>query len=51
MTKGRVIQRNRYKILWDWEHQMMTRNTTRRPDLTLEEKSKKMIYIVDMACP
>ena len=49
-TKGRVIQRNGYKPLWDWEHRMRTMNTTRRPDLTLEDESKKTIYIVDMAC-
>ena len=50
-TKERVIQRNRYKLLWDWKHRMRTTNTARRPDLTLEDKSKKMIYIVDMVCP
>ena len=30
---------------------MMTTNTARRPDLTLKDESKKMICIVDMACP
>ena len=49
-TKGRVTKRNGYKILWDWEHRMRTTNTAKRPDLTLEDESKKMIYIVDMAC-
>ena len=50
-TKGRVIQRNRYKLLWDWEHWIKTTNTARRPDLMFEGKSKKMIWKVDMACP
>ena len=30
---------------------MRTTNTARRPDLTLEDESKKMICLVDMACP
>ena len=50
-TKRRVIQRNGYKLLWDWEHWMKTTNMTRWPDPTLEDESKKMICIVDMACP
>ena len=50
-TKGRVIQRNGYKLLWDWEHRMRTMNTMRRPELTLEDKSRKMICFVNMTCP
>ena len=50
-TKGRMIQRNGYKLLWDWEHRMKTTNTVKRPDMMLEDESKKMICIVDMACP
>ena len=30
---------------------MRTNCTARRPDLTLEDKEKKMILLVDMACP
>ena len=30
---------------------MWTTNTATRPDLTLEDESKKMICIVNMACP
>ena len=48
-TKGGVIQRNGYKLLWDWEHRMRTTNTARRSDLTLEDESKKMICIVGMS--
>ena len=43
--------RNGYKLLWDWEHRMRTTNMARWPDLTLEDESKKIICIVDMACP
>ena len=49
--KGRVMQRNEYKLLSDWEHRMRTTNTARRSDLMLENEPKKMICIVDMACP
>ena len=49
-TKGRVIQRNGYKLFWDWEHRMRTTNMARQPDLMLEDEPKKMICIVDMAC-
>ena len=48
-TKRRMIQRNGYKLLWDWEHRMKTTNTVKRPDMMLEDESKKMICIVDMA--
>ena len=50
-TKGRVIQRNGYNFLWDREHWMITTNMARQPNLTLEDESKNMICIVDMACP
>ena len=30
---------------------MRTMNTVKRPELTLEDKSKKMICIVNMTCP
>ena len=35
----------------DWEHWMRATNTVRGPDLMLEDESKEMICIVDMACP
>jgi len=49
--RGRVIEKNGKKILWDWEHRMRTHCTARRPDLTLEDEIKKEIIIIDMACP
>ena len=49
--KGKVIEGNGKKLLWDWEHRMRTNCTARRPDLTLEDNAKKKIFIVDMACP
>lgn len=49
--RGRVIEKNGKKILWDWEHRMRTHCKARRPDLTLEDETKKEILIIDMACP
>ena len=31
-TKGRVIQRNGYKFLWDWEHRMIEHGEVTQPD-------------------
>ena len=41
--KGRVIERDVKKILWDCEHKIRTHCKARRPDLTLEEERKKVI--------
>ena len=49
--KGHVIEKDGKKLLWDWEHRMRTHCTARRPDLTLEDETKKEIYVIDMACP
>ena len=48
--KGQVIEKDGKK-LWDWEHRMRTPCMIRRPDLTLEDETKKEIYVIDMACP
>ena len=37
--KGKVIENNGKKLYWDWEHQMRTSSTARRPDLMLERDS------------
>ena len=49
--RGKVIEKNGKKLLWDWEHRMRTNCTARRPDLTLEDTEKRTITLVDMACP
>ena len=38
-------------IVEDWEDRMRNSCTARRPDLTLEDAEKKMILLVNMACP
>ena len=49
--RGKVIEKDGKKLFWDWEHRMRTKCVARRPDLTLEDTSKKLIMLIDMACP
>ena len=49
--RGKVIEKDGKKLFWDWEHPMKTDCVARRPDLTLEDASKKTIIVIDMACP
>ena len=39
------------KLVWDFEYKLRLRSSARRPDLTLEDKETKRIWICDMACP
>ena len=39
------------KLLWDFEFNLQKTTTSRRPDLMLQEKQTKIIWICDMACP
>ena len=36
---------------WDWEYPVRKDCIACRPDLTLEDTSKKTILLLDMACP
>ena len=47
--KGKVIENK--NLYWDWEYKMRKNSTARRPDLRLEDGEKKVITIIDMACP
>ena len=49
--RGKVIEKDGIKMSWDWEHRMRTNCVARRPDLTLEDATKKTIMLIDMACP
>ena len=49
--RGTVIENDKAKLLWDFEFNLRKTTTSRRPDLILEEKEKKKIWICDMACP
>ena len=39
------------KLVWDIEFNLRKTTTSRRPDLMLEEKQTKTIWIRDMVCP
>lgn len=49
--KGNVLEGSGMKLCWDLEYCMRKTTTARRPDLTLEDNNKKLIWFVDMACP
>ena len=36
---------------WDFGYNMRKESTARRPDVTIEYKKRKVIHLVDMACP
>ena len=46
-----MIEEDGKRLFWDWEHPVTTDCNVCRPDLTLEDTSKKTILLIDMACP
>ena len=50
-TRGHVLENAQAKLVWDFEFNLRKTTTARRPDLILEDKEKKYIWICDMACP
>ena len=49
--RGTVMENEKGKLVWDFEFHLRKTTTARRPDLILEDKEKKKIWICDMACP
>ena len=49
--RGTVLENRKAKLVWDFEFHLRKTRTARRPDLILEEKGEKRIWICDMACP
>ena len=49
--RGKVVEGNGKKVLWDFEFKARKRNIHRRPDVIIEDNEKKEIFIIDMACP
>ena len=45
------MENERGKLVWDLEFHLCKTTTARRPDLTLEHKTNKKIWIWDMAYP
>ena len=49
--RGTVLENGKAKLVWDFKFNLPKTNTSRRPDLILEDKKSKKIWICDMACP
>ena len=49
--RGTVLEKNKAKLVWDFEFHLRKTTTARRPDLILELKIDKKIWICDMMCP
>ena len=47
--QGTVLGNERGKLVWNFEFHLRKTTTAARPDLTLEDKSKKVIRICNMA--
>ena len=48
--KEKVFENMKGKLVWDFEYKLRLSSSARRPDLTLEDKESKRIWICDMAC-
>ena len=51
LERGTVLENGKAKLVWDFKFNLRKTNTSRRPDLILEDKASKKIWICDMACP
>jgi len=49
--QGAVLENDMVKMSWDFEYHMRKETTARRPDVTIEYKERKVIQVIDMACP
>ena len=49
--RGTVLENGKAKLIWDFEFHLRKTTTARRPDLILEDKKEKCIWICDIACP
>ena len=49
-ARGQVLDNNA-KLVWVSEFNLRKTTTSGRPDLVLEDKEKKKIWICDLACP
>ena len=50
-NRGKVLENDKAKLMWDFEFDLRKTTSARRPDLILELKIDKKIWICDMACP
>ena len=45
------LENDHANLVWDFELNLRKTATSRRPDLGLEDKEKKILWICDIACP
>ena len=46
--RGKVLENDDAKLIWDFEFNLRKTTTARQPDLVLEDKQHKKIWICDM---
>ena len=46
-----ILENNHAKLVWNFEFNLRKTKISRRPDLTLEDKEKRILWICDMVCP
>ena len=49
--RGMILVNEKAKLVWDFQFNLRKTETARRPDLLLQRKFEKNIWICDMACP
>ena len=49
--RGYVLENNHAKLAWDFEFNLRKRTTPKIPNLTLEDKEKKILCIFGTVCP
>ena len=49
--RGHFLENSQAKLIWDFEFNLQKKTTYRRPDLVLQEKQTKTIWICDVAYP
>ena len=49
--RGMLLENDKAKLVWDFEFHLQKTTSVRRPDLLLELKIDKKIWICNMACP
>ena len=49
--RGHVLENSQAKLVWYFEFNLQKMTTSRRPDLMLEEKQTKTIWVCNIACP
>ena len=49
--REKVIEKNGKKLFWEWEHPTRTDYIADRPDLTLEDTTKKTRLLINIVCP